>query len=93
MLVKNEEEADEKINEMSRNNDCTTGNLFDFAYFKENYRLIAINLSKKIKLNDFQRINVIGKLENQANEAKMFFLIEKSEETILEFLQNSENIL
>ena len=78
---------------MSRNNDYTTGNLFDFAYFKENYRLIAINLSKKIKLNDFQRINVIGKLENQANEAKMFFLIEKSEETILEFLQNSENIL
>ena len=61
---------------MSRNNDYTTGNLFDFAYFKENYRLIAINLSKKIKLNDFQRINVIGKLENQANEAKTFFLIE-----------------
>ena len=76
MLVKNEAEADEKINEMSRNNDYTTGNLFDFAYFKENYRLIAINLSKKIKLNDFQRINVIGKLENQANEAKTFFLIE-----------------
>ena len=75
---------------MSRNNDNTTGNLFDFAYFKENYRLIAINLSKKIKLNDFQRINVIGKLENKANGTKMFFIIEKSEETILEFLQNSE---
>ena len=75
---------------MSRNNDYTTGNLFDFAYFKENYRLIAINLSKKIKLNDFQRINVIGKLENKANGTKMFFIIEKSEETILEFLQNSE---
>ena len=75
---------------MSRNNDYTTGNLFDFAYFKENYRLIVINLSKKIKLNDFQRINVIGKLENKANGTKMFFIIEKSEETILEFLQNSE---
>ena len=75
---------------MSRNNDYTTGNLFDFASFKENYRLIAINLSKKIKLNDFQRINVIGKLANKANGTKMFFIIEKSEETILEFLQNSE---
>ena len=75
---------------MSRNNDYTTGNLFDFAYFKENYRLIAINLSKKIKLTDFQRINVIGKLANKANGTKMFFIIEKSEETILEFLQNSE---
>ena len=34
--VKNEEEAYESIIEMSRNNDCTTGNLLDFAYFKEN---------------------------------------------------------
>ena len=31
---------------MSRNNDYTSGNLLDFAYFKENYRLIAIDLSK-----------------------------------------------
>ena len=34
--VKNEEEAYEKIIEMSNNNDYTTGNLLDFAYFKEN---------------------------------------------------------
>ena len=44
--VKNEEEAYEKIIEMSRNNDYTTSNLLDFAYFKESYRLIAIDLSK-----------------------------------------------
>ena len=31
------------------NNDYTTGNLLDFAYFKENYRLIAIDLSKQTK--------------------------------------------
>ena len=31
---KNEEEAYEEIIEMSRNNDYTTGNLLDFAYFK-----------------------------------------------------------
>ena len=35
--VKNEEEAYEKIIEMSNNNDYATGNLLDFAYFKENY--------------------------------------------------------
>ena len=40
--VKNEEEAYEKIISMSRNNDYTTGYLLDFAYFKENYRLITI---------------------------------------------------
>ena len=33
--VKNEEEAYEKIIEMSNNNNYTTGNLLDFAYFKK----------------------------------------------------------
>ena len=35
--VRNEEEAYEKVIEMSNNNDYTTGNLLDFAYYKENY--------------------------------------------------------
>ena len=60
--VKNKEEAYEKIIEMSWNNDYTTGNFFDFAYFKENYRLIAIDLSKQTKLKDPQQISFIGKL-------------------------------
>ena len=63
--VKNEEEAYEKIIDMSNNNDYTTGNLLDFAYFKENYRLIAIDLSKQTELKDPQQINFIGKLECQ----------------------------
>ena len=33
---KNEEEAYEKVMDMSNNNDYTTGNLLHFAYFKEN---------------------------------------------------------
>ena len=33
---------------MSRNNDFTTGNLLDFAYFKEHYRRIAIDLCKQL---------------------------------------------
>ena len=33
--VKNEEEAYEKIIDMSNNNDYTTGNLLDFVYFKK----------------------------------------------------------
>ena len=53
-----------KIIKMSRNNDYTTGNLLDFAYFKGNYRLIAIDLSKQTKLEDPQQINFFGKLEN-----------------------------
>ena len=74
---------------MSRNNDNTTGNLFIVIY----YRLIAIDLSKQTKLKDLQQINFIGKLEGQNNGATMFFIIEKSEETILNFLQNSVTII
>ena len=91
--VKNEEEAYEKLIEMSRNNDYTTGNLLDFAYFKENYRLIAIGLSKQTKLKDPQHFIFIGKLEEQNNGATMFLVIEKSKETTVEFLKNSVNIL
>ena len=53
---------------MSKNNDCTTGNLLNFAYPKENYRLIATDLSKQAKLKDAQQINFIGTLEGQNNE-------------------------
>ena len=90
MPVKNEE-AYEKIIEMSRNNDYTTGNLLDFAYFKKNYRLITIDLSMQTKLKDPQQINFIDKLENQANGATVFFIMEKSE-TAFEFSQNSAKI-
>ena len=91
--AKNEEEAYEKIIEMSNNSDYTTGNLLDFAYYKENNRLIAIDLSKQTNIKDPQQINFIGKIERQDNGITMFFIIEKSEETIFEFSQNSVNIL
>ena len=47
--VKNKEEAYEKIIEISKNNDYTTGNLFDNEYFSKHYKLIAIDLSKQIE--------------------------------------------
>ena len=90
--VKNEEEAYEKIMDISNNNDYTTGNLLDFIYFKENYKLIAIDLSKKTKLKDPQQISFIAKLD-EANRATMFFIIEKSEETTFNFSQNSVTIV
>ena len=88
MPVKNEEEPYEKIMDMSNNNDHTTCNLLDFGYFKENYKLIAIDLSKQTKLKDPQQINFIAKLENQDHGATMFFIIETSEETTFNFSQN-----
>ena len=90
--VKSKEEAYKKIIDMSNNNDYATGNLLDFAYFKENYKLIAIDLSKQTKLKDPQQINFIGKLLKNTG-ATMFFIIEKSEETTFNFSQNSVTII
>ena len=92
MPVKNEEEAYEKIIEMSNNNDYATGNLLDFVYFEKNHKLTAIHLSKQTKLNFPQQISFIGKLLN-ALGATMFFIIENSEETTLNFSQNSVTII
>ena len=50
--LKNKEEAYEQIIEISTNNDYTTGNLLDYEYFSKHYRLIAINLSKQIELEN-----------------------------------------
>ena len=75
------------------NNNYTTGNLLDFVYYRENYKLIAVDVIKQTKLKDPQQINFIGKIEGQDNGVTMFFIIGRSEETTFEFLQNSVNIL
>ena len=87
--VKNEEQAYEKIID---NNDYTTGNLLDFAYFKKHYKLIAIDLSKQTKLKDPQQINFTGKLLKNTG-ATVLFIIKKSKETTFNFSQNSVTIL
>ena len=92
--VKNKEEAYEKIMSISKNNDYTTGNLLDYEYFSKHYKLIAIDLSKQIELENLnlkQQIHFIGHLE--ADRATMFFTIEKSEETTFEFSQNSASVI
>ena len=92
--VKTKEEAYERIIEISKNNDYTTGNLLDYEHFSKPYKLIAIDLSKQIELENSdlkQQINFIGKLED--DRATMFFIIEKSEETTFEFSQNSVSII
>ena len=72
--------------DMSNNNYYTTGTLLGFARFKKNYRLIAVDLSKKTKSKDPQQISFIGKVLNTWG-ATMFFIIEISEETTFNFSQ------
>ena len=94
VLIKNKEETHEKNIDMSKNNDYTTGNVLDYKYFLNHYKLIAIDLSKQIELEnpDLKQINFIGKLERNEG-ATMFFIIEKPEETTFNFSQNSVSIM
>ena len=80
--VKNAEEAYKKIIEISNNNDYTTGNLLDFAYFKKHYKLIAIDLSTQTKLKDPQQINFIGK---KLLEQQCFLSLKNQEKQLLNF--------
>ena len=94
MSIKNVEETYKEIIEMRRNNNYTTGNLLDYEYFSKHYKLIAIDLSKQIELENpdlKQQINFIGRLED--DKAAMFFIIEKSEETTFTFSLNDAIII
>ena len=93
--IKNKKGAYEANIEMSKNNNYTTGNLLDCEYFLNNYKLIAVDLSKHIELENTdweQQINFIGKLERNEG-ATMFFIIKISEGTNFSFSQNFVNII
>ena len=84
--VKNKKEAYEKIIEISKNNDYTTGNLFDYEYFSKHYKLIAIDLSNQIELENSdlkQQINFIGKRED--DRATMFSSLRNQKKQLLNF--------
>ena len=68
--------------------DYTTGCLLDYSYFKENYKMIGIDLSKQQALDAdpraIQQINFTANLDRDGN-ARMFFILEEAKETVLDF--------
>ena len=66
----------------------TTGCLLDYNYFKEYYKMIAIDLSKEQALDaepkTIQQIN-FTRNQDQAAGATMFFITDEGKETILDF--------
>ena len=60
--IKNEEQTYENIIDMSNNNNnYMTGNLLNFAYYKDNSKLITTDLNKQTKIKAPQQINFIRK--------------------------------
>ena len=88
-------ETYENIRKISRVqvDDYTTGCLLDYSYFKENYKLIAIDLSKQQELDADPR--AIRQINFRANldSATMFFIIEEAKETVFEFSQGTVKVL
>ena len=77
IAIKNKEGTYEAIIRLIRDSDYTTGNLLDYEYFLNHYKLIAIDLSKQAELKNLdlkEQINFIGKLEQNAT---IFLIIEK----------------
>ena len=81
---------------IGQGDDYTTGCLLDYPYFKDHYKLIAIDLSKQQALNTdpraIQQINFTANLDSNANTT-MFFIIEEVKETVLNFLKGDVKVL
>ena len=92
--INSELKAYENIRKVAtgQGDDYTTGCLLDYSYFKENYKVIAINLSKQEALDaDLRAIQQTNLTENfdRAGNTAMFFIIEEAKETVLDFSQET----
>ena len=75
--------------------DYTTGCLLDYSYFKDHYKMIAIDLSKQALDADpraIQQINFTANLDRAGNTS-MLFVTEEAKETVLEFSQETVKVL
>ena len=87
--VKNKEEAYEKIMSISKNNDYTTGNLLHYEHFSKHYKLITIDLSKQIDLENpdlRQQYNFLGSLKMKKQQS--FSLFKNQKKQLLKFYKN-----
>ena len=74
----------------------TTACLLDYPYFKDSYKMIAIELSKQQALDAdpraIQQINFTANLDRAGN-TRIYFILEEANETILDFSQGTVKVL
>ena len=73
---------------IGKGEDYTTGSLLDYNYFDKHYKLVAVDLSKQKELDAgpraIQQIEFKYMLETNST---IYWVLEKSKETILEFIK------
>ena len=75
--------------------DYMTGCLLDYSYFKDHYKMIAIDLSKQQAIDAdpraIQQINFTANLDRDGNTT-IVFIIEAAKETVLDFSQGTVKV-
>ena len=96
--LKNKKLTHENIRKIAtgQGDDYATGCVLDYPYFKENYKLIAIDLSKQQALDAdpraIQQINSTANLDRAVN-TRIFFILVETKETILDFSEEALKVL
>ena len=78
---------------IGKGEDYTTGTLLDYNYFKRHYKLVAVDLSKQKELDaDPRAIQQIEFKYMLGSNSTVYWVLEKSKETILEFYQGTVKV-
>ena len=78
---------------IGKGEDYTTGSLLDYDYFKKHYKLVAVDLSKQKELDaDPRAIQQIEFKYMLETNSTIYWVLEKSKETILEFYKGTVKV-
>ena len=78
---------------VGKGEDYTTGSLLDYNYFKKHYKLVAVDLSKQKELDaDPRAIQQIEFKYRLGTNSTIYWVLEKSKETILEFYKGTVKV-
>ena len=78
---------------IGKGEDYTTGSLLDFNYFDKQYKLVAVDLSKQKELDlDSRAIQQIEFKYMLRTDSTIYWVLEKSKETILEFYKGTVKV-
>ena len=73
--------------------DYTTGSLLDFNYFDKHYKLVAVDLSKQKELDaDLRAIQQTELKYMLGTNSTIYWVLQKSKETILEFYKETVKV-
>ena len=73
--------------------DYATGSLLDYNYFDKHYKLVAVDLSKQKELDtDPRAIQQIEFKYMLGTNSTIYWVLEKSKETILEFCKGTVKV-